>query len=290
MYFYFLFYRLPDTDEKRSERYRRDKGAVGIHGATFEYKFCALIFARMKNIGYKFKLASNVEGLGAFDDVFVEYLDDNYRKKYIFVQLRSKIRQRVTMEQLLAGRGDFSLRKYYESYIQIEEKFNCSGEGVKLKGSIDDSLFIIYTNVDVGVNLKSYKVIDLNQEEFLMTDGSVLLFNEEEHPAIYKHLQDLPKHREFLSRFRIFCGKANDREMDGHIKRELQQIMKLHESEVDIAYVFFRDFITDWWQNSNCFLQDTNTRQNDPLRNTLEKLRPLFVPKKSIRGNPNLTK
>jgi len=34
----------------------------------------------MKNIGYKFKLSSNVEGLGEFDDVFVEYLDDNSKK------------------------------------------------------------------------------------------------------------------------------------------------------------------------------------------------------------------
>jgi hypothetical protein len=100
MYFDFIFYRLPDTDEKRSERYRRDRGAGRLHGAIFEYKFSALTFVRMKKVGYKFKLASNVEGLGEFDDVFVEYLDENSRKKHIFVQLRTKIRQHVTMKQL----------------------------------------------------------------------------------------------------------------------------------------------------------------------------------------------
>jgi hypothetical protein len=61
--------------------YEKETGSAQIHGQLFEYKFCALVFVGIKNIGYKFKLASNVEGLGVYDDVFVEYLDDNYRKK-----------------------------------------------------------------------------------------------------------------------------------------------------------------------------------------------------------------
>jgi len=60
--------------------YHRDKWSEGIYGKTFKYKSCALVFLRIKNKGYKFKLASNVEGLGEFYDVFLQYLDDNYRK------------------------------------------------------------------------------------------------------------------------------------------------------------------------------------------------------------------
>ena len=213
-----------------------------------------------------------MEGLGAFDDVFIEYLDDNCRKKHNFVQLKSKTTKRVTMEQLLAKKGEFSLRKYYESYIQIEEKFN-SSEEVKIEGSIDESLFILYTNADVGKNLQSNKVTDIGEAEFLMTGGTVLQFNEEEHKAIYEHLKELPKHREFLSRFRIFYSQADEREMDRHIESELQQSMKLPESELDIAYRYYRDLIMDWWQDSHCFLQDTSPRENDPLRKTSEYLR-----------------
>jgi len=44
--------------------YEKEKGSAQIHGQLFEYKFCALVFVRIKNIGCKFKLASNVEGLG----------------------------------------------------------------------------------------------------------------------------------------------------------------------------------------------------------------------------------
>ena len=236
---------------------------VGIPGVNFEYKLCAVIFLRIKNIGYEFKVASNVRGLGGFYDVFVEYLDQSCRKKHIFVQLKLKAR-RITMSQLKSRVGDFSLRKYYDSYIQVEEKFSCSEGGVKLEGSIDESLFITYTNTGVQ-ELKANKSIDCGEEEFLMTGGTVLQFNEEEHKAIYQHLQDLPKHREFLSRFRIFYSQADEKEMDTYVKPELEQIMKLSDIQLDIAYMCFREFITDCCQNSDCFLQDTNSRDNDPL-------------------------
>ena len=113
------------------------------------------------------------------------------------------------MEDLLEEKEQFSLRKYCDSYMQIAKKFNCRGEGFKMEGSIDESLFIIYTNADVGENLKSYKVTDIGGEKLLMAGGSVLQFNEEEHKAIYEQLKDLPKHREFLRRFRIFYSQAD---------------------------------------------------------------------------------
>jgi hypothetical protein len=234
---------------------------------------------RAKNKGCKFKLASNVKGLGAFDDVFVEYIDKNSEMSHNFVQLKSKTKQRITMQQLLAEKGDFSLRKYYQSYLQIEDKFNCSEEGDKLEGKIEESLFIIYTNTDVSRDLKSKKVTNIGEEEFLMTGGTVLQFNEEEHKAIYQHLQDLPKHREFLSRLRIFYSQANEEEMDRHIKHELKQNMKLPESDLDLGYVCYRDSIMDWWQKCDYFLQDTNCMENDPLRKTSDKVRTTLVAK-----------
>jgi adenylate kinase len=112
-----------------------------------------------------------------------------------------------------------------------------------------------------------------------MTGGSVLQFNAEEHKAIYEHLQELPKQREFLSRFRIFYSQADEKQMDCHIKRELQQCMKLRECEVELAYMCFRDLIEDWWQNSNFFLKEPNCNENDLLRTTSEKVRTTLVTK-----------
>jgi hypothetical protein len=270
---------MPDTEEKSPEFYDKDKGSAGIHGQVFEYKFCALSFLRATNKGYKFKLACNMKGLGAFDDVVVEYSDGNCSKKHIFLQLKSKAKRLITLSQLKSKDGDFSLRKYYDSYIQVEENFNCSEGGVKMEGSIDESLFIIYTNTDIVQELKSKKRLEYGEEEFLMTGGSVLQFNEEEHPAIYDHLQELPKLREFLSRFRIFYNQANEREMDCHIKPELQKSMKLPESELDLTYMCYIDFVKDWWQNCNYFLKETNKEEDDPLWKTSDRVRTNLVTK-----------
>ena len=274
-----MVYRLQDTNQNRPECYEKDKGTAQIHGQIFEYKFCALSFLRARNKGYKFKLASNMKGLGAFDDVVVEYIDDNSRIKHIFLQLKSKLNQSITMQQLLPEKGNFSLRKYYDSYIQVEKKFSCSEEEVKMEGTIDESLFIIYSNADVAQELKSYSVIDFSAEEFLMTGGYVLQFNKKEHKAIYQHLQELPKHREFLSRLRIFYSQADEKEMDCHIKPELQQSMTLPDSELDLTYMCYIDIMKDWWQNCNYFLKETNSKGNDPLLKTSEKVRPTLVAK-----------
>jgi energy-coupling factor transporter ATP-binding protein EcfA2 len=239
---------------------------------------------RAKNKGNNFKLASNIKGLGAFDDVFIEYLNGNSTKEHIFLQLKSKVGHKITMQQLLAGKGDFSLRKYYDSYIQVEENYNCF-EGVKMAGSIDESLFIIYSNADVVQELKSNKVIQFGEEEFLMTGGSVLQFNEEEHKAIYEHLQDLSKHRDFLSRFRIIYSQSDEKEMDCHIKRELQLSMKLSGSELILTHTCFIDFVKGWWQNLNYFLKETNSKEHDLLEKTKEKVRRTLVAK--ILGQRN---
>ena len=220
-----------------------------------------------------------MKGHGKFDDVFIEYLDDNSRKKHMFVQLKSKTTKRpVTMDDLLDVKGDFTLRKYYDSYIQIGKMFNCTG-GVKLKGNIDESLFIIYTNADVARDLKSNKVTDIGEAEFLMTGGTVLQFNKEEHKAIYQHLQKLPKHCEFLSRFRIFYSQADEKGMDWHIKSELKEIMKLPENELDVTYTCFIDIMKNWWQHEKFFLKNTNPRENDPLQKMSEKVKPTLVAK-----------
>jgi hypothetical protein len=67
--------------------------------------------------------------------------------------------------------------------------------------------------------------------------------------------------------------------MDWLIKREIQQSMKLPDSELDLAYMCYIDFIKDWWQNSNYFLKETKSKENDLLRKTSEKVRTTFLAK-----------
>jgi len=244
-----------------------------------EYKFCALVFLRAQNKPYTFKLASNRDGYGVFGEVTLEYLVENSRTAHFFVQVKREPGQCVTMRQLLAEKGRFSLRKYYKSYEKIENKFTCIEEEVKLEGSIDESLFIVYTNADVEETLKSNNITDIGEEKFLMTEGSVLKFNEQDHPAIYEHLQGLPKHREFLRRFRIIYSQPNEEEIDGHIKSELQRDRELTESELDKTYMCFIKSMKKWWKRGDFFLKDTNSRENVFLRQTSEEVKPTLVTK-----------
>jgi hypothetical protein len=138
-----FFYRLPDTEEKQPELYKKNKRSEQICGQIFEYKSCALSFLQATNKGYTFKLASNMKGLGGFDADAVRYLDGNSRKKHTFLELKLKLKQRITMQQLVAEKGNFSLNKYYDLYIQVENTFNCSEEAVKMDGRLEESLFII---------------------------------------------------------------------------------------------------------------------------------------------------
>jgi hypothetical protein len=77
--------------------------------------------------------------------------------------------------------------------------------------------------------------------------------------------------------------------MDFHIESELQQSMNLPESELDITYMCFLDYMKEWWQYKNFFLQDTISRENDSLRKTSENLRTILKANSMIRDNPNLT-
>jgi len=51
------------------------------------------------------------------------------------------------------------------------------------------------------------------------------------------------------------------------------------KSQLDLAYMCYADFIKDWWQHKNIFLKDTNSKENDPLQKTNEKVRTILVAK-----------
>jgi TATA-box binding protein (TBP) (component of TFIID and TFIIIB) len=281
MYCGLVFYRRIHTENPESLLYRRVKGTSGIQGQIFEYKFCALTYIKAINEGLHFKLGCNVRGFGVFDDVVVSYLDASGRTSHICVQLKRKEKLRIRMRHLLAETGDFSLIKHYESYIEIEKMFESREKGGETMGSIDECLFIIYTNANVEGNLKSDKSTEIGQEEFLNTGGCVLKFSEETHKDIYEHMKKKPRYREFFRRYRIMYNQANENEMDRYIIPTLQEKLKIPDIEKESACRYFFDFIMHWWQikDTAYYLQETNRKENDPLQKTSEKIRTTILAK-----------
>jgi hypothetical protein len=56
--------------------------------------------------------------------------------------------------------------------------------------------------------------------------------------------------------------------------------MKLLESELELAYMCFLEFIKDWWHRLNYFLKETNSKENGALEKSSEKGRKTMVAKR----------
>jgi hypothetical protein len=71
--------------------FRRRPGMDGLHGMMYERKMAAFMFARALHKTEEFFLASNVDGVGAFDDLVFRYrLKGSDVWKTCFIQLIHK--------------------------------------------------------------------------------------------------------------------------------------------------------------------------------------------------------
>ena len=120
---------------------------AGLQGVKYEVKTAALLFARALNRTEEFRLASNVNGAGAFDDLVFRYrLREPDVWKTCFIQLKHKDNGgTIQRSSLTKMSGDFSLLKYFKSFCEI--KNNAATDcNLKQCGPFGDFEFVIYTN------------------------------------------------------------------------------------------------------------------------------------------------
>ena len=108
------------------------------------------LFARALNKTEEFRLASNVDGAGAFDDLVFRYrLREPDVWKTCFIQLKHKDNERTILRSSLTQiSGDFSLLKYYKSYCEIKNN-STTHHNLKQCGPFGDFEFVIYTNINI---------------------------------------------------------------------------------------------------------------------------------------------
>jgi hypothetical protein len=71
--------------------FSRRTGTDGLHGLMYEIKMAAFLIARALHKTEEFRLASNVECLGAFDDLVFRYrLKEPEVWKTCFIQIKRK--------------------------------------------------------------------------------------------------------------------------------------------------------------------------------------------------------
>nr|XP_049699405.1 uncharacterized protein LOC126055217 [Helicoverpa armigera]XP_049699406.1 uncharacterized protein LOC126055217 [Helicoverpa armigera] len=181
-----------DTEHNKINKryqYRKRKGTSGLGGHLYESKLLCLILLRALNDDYitEFYLATNVSGLGAFDDIVFKYKTKYVeRPRIIFLQAKHRDdpkKDQVSINDIFKDNGDFSLHKYLESYIEVVQKFQSDSENEIFGSSFVDTdcEFIIFTSAMENLCDRGTALIT-DKESYVTTSdsGKILQFHAKE--------------------------------------------------------------------------------------------------------------
>lgn len=145
------------------QTYKKRSGTSGVTGQLYETKLLSLILHRaLKDKDIKeFCLGTNLDSIGAFDDIcFKIKLDHKCVIAFIQAKHRDEPRKNAITDYDLANdKSDFCLKKYFESYIRIKEKFQRKTQNdLMFIDSLEDieCCLIIYTPAENKITRKKY--------------------------------------------------------------------------------------------------------------------------------------
>ncbi|XP_069699636.1 uncharacterized protein [Periplaneta americana] len=220
--------------------YKKTGGSYSISGAMYEVKLSGLLFLRGVNEGQDFRIASNMEAGGKFDDIVFSFGGTT-----TFVQLKHKAGtcQTVTERKLAAEKGDFSIPMYYKSYCELKNKW---GQHPDLQhwGPFRDVRFVVYTNAAMTRTLGE-NVDDTALHDVLMTGGECIHFSG------YDLLKDKPEANQFLHQFRYYTEQATEKQLDQFIKAEIQTALG-----TDSHLEKFLSNVKNWWEGPGSYLTE----------------------------------
>lgn len=134
-------------------RYKKRAGTSGVRGQLYETKLSSLVLYRAltdKEVT-KFYLGTNVDGVGDLDDVCFKYeLNNDPMQKMIFIQAKHRDdhdKAKVSLSDLRTSSSDFSLVKYFDSYMGIKNMFKKDNNDLMFRGEIInvDCVLVLYT-------------------------------------------------------------------------------------------------------------------------------------------------
>ncbi|MDR0288578.1 MAG: tetratricopeptide repeat protein [Rickettsiales bacterium] len=286
-----------NVENKQSEvlgnpTFKKRAGTLtGDHGRKYEIKLSMLYLLYGLSSKVDFWLASNVEGFGAFDDIFFEYKDQENKSRIILVQAKHcnthRASKNITFEDLFIDgndrkrqKEDFGLSKYFvESHLKIKQNPECKNSNVTL---------VIHTNVDV--NLKkgtgkqgSVETLGKYLEESKLTNDNILSIYESQKGTCYKikNHTELKKYfscgsdneiEDFLLRIRFVVNQPNHSKLDDIIKKEIENVYKISGKEdIDTVFVRVYDKVEKWWTQKGSKVLYL-TRKDDYFKEVVEYL------------------
>jgi hypothetical protein len=195
----------------------------------------AFLFARALNRTEDFRLASNLDGAGKFDDLVFRYkLREPDVWKTCFIQLKHKNDGgTIRRSSLTQMSGDFSLLKYFKSYCEIKNNA-ATHPNLKECAPFDDFEFVIYTNQKMESNspLKGGESDPLNIMCSGTDYGKYVAFDKNCDNDIFEFFKELSEYHEHVVKLDTVL-KSRD-----SLEKEINQTLQKLQNSVTYNKIF----------------------------------------------------
>lgn len=164
---------------------KRDGTVGGLSGHLYETKLVTMVLLRAlqdKDIT-EFHLGSNIGNIGGLDDICLRYVVKGHKKPvFLFLQAKHSGNGRLTVETIKTEAGEYSLLKYFQSYLKIEERFQTKKDPLLVENFTDiDCNFVLYTPVKDDFKRKrnqmNQKSIKLNNIILTRQKGDIFQYD-----------------------------------------------------------------------------------------------------------------
>ncbi|KAG8239114.1 hypothetical protein J437_LFUL018372 [Ladona fulva] len=154
-------------------------------GNVYELSLAMLVMKRASEHDLEFKVATENENDGKFDDLSIEFQGKSRRKYFMQAKYKDKVQKKITFQNLESNSSIYCLATYLDSYCKIREDKLKEMEGTKnvsekeeLQKSWDDSRFIICTTLsldEVDMKLHSITVNEVDDVNWFFNLSNVTL-------------------------------------------------------------------------------------------------------------------
>ncbi|XP_044266905.1 uncharacterized protein LOC123012818 [Tribolium madens] len=223
------------------------------YGTSYEFLVAAyygIHLSLSKDIA-DFKISTNNNDLDKFDDVVVEIKYEDGDEHLYALQLKhcGAKEDNISLHSFEAEKGNFGLRKYSNSFKEIEEAFKNNPSGIPF----EKFHFILYTNQI----LPKFKNKNQEVDEVKLTNATiyrhdkcvarnVLDLSEDEKFFIFKFADTTDTiDANFLDRFYLYTKQKNAQEMKCLISKTIFAITR--NSDVDVV-TNYNNFFKCWWR------------------------------------------
>lgn len=233
--------------------YEKRGGFADTSGQDYEVDICALLFLRGLRLCADIHLATNHSGAGAFDDAVLVFRP-HYSEKYsaILLQAKHKKNAKITTKTLKGSKNDFTLVKYFKSFVEMGGKWN-SVMINEQEEELEEVVYVLYTNARADLRATAVDITNSSEHQvlsqLLLTGGRMVKIS---HSPVADVLStvDSSQAQTFLAQL-VLCYEQMDHDAASKfIEEEIALILNSgHENITKIRHRIIK-LMKEWWAES----------------------------------------